>query len=46
MTQFRVLVRAPRGKIAAASTPLKFVLHLEGAQETATYDTVFMGPSR
>jgi cytochrome c oxidase accessory protein FixG len=46
VTQFRVLVRAPRGKLAGGSNPLKFVLREEDAAGSATYNTVFMGPAR
>jgi cytochrome c oxidase accessory protein FixG len=46
VTQFRVLVHAPKNRLKGASTPLRFVLREEENRETASYDTVFMGPSR
>jgi len=46
VTQFRVLVRTPKGEVESAGTPLRFVLHEEDTHETATYDTVFRGPGR
>jgi cytochrome c oxidase accessory protein FixG len=46
VTHFRVLAHAPRTALGAESTPLTLVLRDKATGETASYDTVFIGPQR
>ena len=46
VTQFRILVRAPRASLHGGSMPLHLTLREEDSDAASTYDTVFLGPSR
>jgi cytochrome c oxidase accessory protein FixG len=46
VTPYRIFVHAPRASLTTESTPLHLTLRDETSGETATYDTVFLGPRR
>jgi hypothetical protein len=46
VTPYRIFVHAPRANLTAESSPLRLTLRDETSGETATYDTVFLGPRR